>query len=348
MGSLKMSLVVVGTNHKHSSVALREKLSFSKNRIKDALLLLKERDVLNGAVVLSTCNRVEIYASANDSEIAIREIENFISRYHELEKEEISPYLYICTEKQAMKHLLSVTSGLDSLILGETQILTQVKSSFLESEQIGFMDNFLKEIFNCALYFAKSIHRETKISEGKVSVGSVAIDFIREKLGSLQGKNILIVGTGKVTELVFKYLEKEAPNVVFISNRTFQRANELASQIGAKAVRFDYLKQFLNRADIVITATRSPHFIIKRELLDENLKHRILILDLAMPRDVDPQIKEIGNIDLFYLEDLGSVIEKNREKKAQEVEKVTNILEEEAEKLWAKLLGSQQEAVLLH
>lgn len=357
-----MSLIVVGTNHKYSPITLREKLAFSKKRLRDALNLLREREVFKGAVILSTCNRVEIYASVEGpTKEGIREIEGFISRYHEIDRGRLTPYLYIYKGREAMRHLVSVASGLDSLILGETQILGQVKSSFLESESVGFIDEFLKEIFYSAISSAKRIHEETKISEGKISIGSVAIDFIKEKIGVLSGKNILIIGVGKVTELVLKYFspppkadapqaqeaKKERPNVVFISNRTFEKAKELAARIGAKAVKFDALKQFLKKADVVITATASPHFIIRKETLEEDISRRLLIIDLALPRDVEPRAKEIKNVDLFCLEDLDPVIKKNIERKSQEAKKAKGIIDVEVEKIWAEFTELEQEPALL-
>ena len=342
-----MSFITVGTNHKFSHLSLREKLTFSKRRLKDALFLLKEIDVFKAAVIISTCNRVEIYADVEDSERGVREIIDFISRYHEIDKQKLLPQLYIYEGKEAIRHLFTVACGLDSLILGETQILSQARSAFLEAQKADFTNNNLGEIFNSAISFAKRIHVETKISEGKVSVGSVAIDFIKERVGSLADKNILIIGVGKVTDLVLQYLKKEQSNVVFISNRTFEKAKELADGIKAKAVRFDEIQEYLKKADIVITATASPHFVIKKETLEKAINHKLLIIDLALPRDVDPRVKEIENVDLFCLEDLDTVIKNNIERKTQEAEKVGTIIKTEVEKIWAKPTELEQEPVLL-
>ena len=342
-----MSFIVVGTNHKYSPIALREKLFFSKKRLKDGLNFLKEKGILRGSVVLSTCNRVEIYASTEDLETGIRQIEDFICQYHEIDKQKIFPYLYAYENREAMRHLFSVTCGLDSLILGETQILGQVNFSLSEAENAGFVDEFLRQIFSSAVFFAKRIHTQTRLSKGKVSIGSVAIDFIKKKIDTLSGKNILIIGVGKVTELVLQYLKKEEPNVVFISNRTFEKARKLAAQIKAMVVRFDDLKKFLDKADVVITATASPHFIIRKEILKNIIGHKLLIIDLSLPRDVEPGVKEIKNVDLFCLEDLDVVIKKNVERKNQEAEKVRKIRDIEVEKLWAEFTKLEQEPALL-
>ena len=342
-----MSLIVVGTNHKHSSITLREQLYLSKNRIRDVLGLIRERGILKGAVIFSTCNRIEIYGSCEDAKEGVREIKDFISRFYEIDKKNLYSYFYIYEDKLAIRHLFCVACGLDSLVLGETQILSQARSSFSESERVDFTDELLRKIFLSATSFAKTIHQETKISQGKVSVGSVAIDFIKEKLGSLRNKNILIIGVGKVTELVLKYLKKENSNVVFISNRTFEKAKDLACQIDAKAVRFDDLKQFLNKADVVITATASPHAIINKETLKGINSSRLLIVDLALPRDVDPRVKELSGIDLFCLEDLDTIIKKNTQRRIKKSKEIKGIIDIEVEKLWKEFIGLEQDLVLL-
>ncbi len=342
-----MNFIVVGTNHKYSPIGLRESILFRKNRIKNALLFLKERGILEGAVILSTCNRVEIYASVQESKAGIKEIEDFISRYHEIDKHKFSSYLYEYEDREALEHLFSVACGLDSLILGETQILGQVKFAISLSERSSYIDEFLFNIFYSVLFFAKRIHQSNRISEGKVSVGSVAIDFIKEKIGDLTGKNLLIIGVGKVTELVLKYLEKEKPNVVFISNRTFNKARHLANQINAKVVRFNDIKRYFAKADVVISATASPHFVVRKETLSESPNRKILIIDLALPRDVDPIVGEAGNVDLFCLEDLVTVIEKNKEKKAREAIRLKDIIDREAENQWERFTRLGQEAALL-
>lgn len=348
-------LIVVGTNHKYSPLKLRERLSFSQSSLREALLFLSQADVFKGGFILSTCNRVEIYVSTEESERAIAEIEAFFSRYHEIEIGRISPYLYRYIDKQAMRHLFLLVCGLDSLILGEKQILGQVKSAFSEAKALGFVDGFLRDIFYSAVSFAKRIHSQTKIAQGKVSVGSVAIDFIKERTGRLSGKNIIIIGVGKVSELVLRHLKKENPNVIFVTNRTFKKAEELAAQIGATAVRYDRLGEFLSQADILITMTASPHFIIKKEMLGKIMAVRsgisgrkLLIIDLALPRDVEPAAGEIENVVLFTLEDLDTVIKKNMRSKIQEAEKVNKIVDLELDRLWVKLTASEPGLAPLH
>jgi len=341
-----MSIIVVGTNHKYSPIWLREKLVFPKSRIRDALYLLKEYSSIEKAVILSTCNRVEIYASTENLKDAKDKIIGFISRYHEIDKDEISRYLYVYYNEEAIKHLFSVACGLDSLILGETQILTQVRGAYIDSEDAGFLDEALNDIFNKALLFAKTIHKTSRISEGKVSTGSIAVDFIKKRLGNLSSKNILVIGVGKITQLTLKYLIKEQPNVIFVSNRTFEKARALATTVKAIAVRFDRLREFLSKADVIITATKSPHCIIKKETLEGAVKQRILMVDLALPRDVDPKVKELENIELFCLEDLTTAIEENLKTKGHEAKRIGKIIDIEVEEQWQGVISLEPEPAL--
>ena len=344
------SFIVVGTNHLYSPVEIRERIAFTKKERARVIAYLKDSRIFQEAVILSTCNRLEIYAVADEKSAGIKDAENIIARFHGMEEEVLSQHLYRYTGKEALRHLFSVASGLDSLILGETQIVGQVRSAFLESAEIGFANDKLADFFHSALSAAQKVRIETRISEGKVSVGSVALDFIRERTGGLSGKSVLIVGVGKVTELVLKHLKKEMPDVLFVSNRTFEKAKELASQVGGKAVRFDRLNEFIKTADIVITATQSPHFIIKKDMFEQRRagdKRRLLILDLALPRDVDPAVRALSNVELFYFEDLTSVIERNMARKLGEAVKAGEILKGELDKVWEKISESAQEEAVL-
>ena len=341
-----MNLIIVGTNHKTSPIHLREKLSVSGKRLPEALAFLKDTSNLREAAILSTCNRMEIYAIAESRHPGAREIENFISRYHEIDRRKIAPYLYRYENKNAARHLFSVAGGLDSLVLGETEILGQVRSSFLESEKAQMAGATLRRFFYGALSCAQRIQRETGISKGKVSVGSVAVDFLKERLGHLYEKNILIIGSGKISELALRYIKKEKANVVFVANRTFEKARELARATGARAVRFENINHFLSKADVVISATASPHFVIKKEMLEKGLSRQLLILDLALPRDVDPEVEHIENVQVFRPEDLESVIEKNRRARAGEAERAKEIIEKEIEGIWKNVSGSEREIAL--
>lgn len=343
-----MSFVVVGTNHKYSPIEIRERISFSKSRLKPALSWLLESEGLGGAVMLSTCNRIEVYASTSCTEIGVDrlKLKEFLSRYHEIDTIKIDSYLYSYQGLDAIWHLFEVASGLDSQVLGETQILGQVKFAYSQARDVYALDELLDRVFTRAVNIAKRIHIETKISQGNLSIGSVAVNFIKERIGSLSGKNILVIGVGKVSELVVKYIIREQPNVVFVSNRTFEKARELAYKIDGKAIGFDKFEQALRDADIVISATASPHLIIKKEHLI-NIGRSLLIIDLAVPRDVDPKVKDIKGIELYNLDDLGSVIQENLERRESEARIAREIIDIEVAKLWEELLRLEPEPASL-
>lgn len=342
-----MSLIVMGTNHNYSPVEFRERIYFSKKSSRASLDFLKERAILKGAVILSTCNRVEIYTDSDDEDLAIEEIKKMISLYHEIDISKLSSYLYIYKGIDAIRHLFSVACGLDSLILGETQILEQVNSSLIESENACFIDRPLKWIFDSAVSFAGSVRKDNKIFSGDISIGSIVVSFLKERFGGLKGRNILIIGTGKVTELVVRHLGKESPNATFIANRTFEKAKAMASQINARAMRFNELRSFLAKADIIITATRSPYFIIKKEMLEGIAGNKVIILDFALPRDVDPGVRDVEGVELFYLEDLKAAIEKDTAVLACGIEKLKGLIEIEAKKSWKELTELEPDLALL-
>ena len=338
-----MNFIIVGTSYKYSPIEIREKLSFHGNKAFHALLLLKERLILQAGIILSTCNRIEIYLDGNNIESS--EVIDFISKYHKIDAKKISPYIYTYEGKQALKHLLTVACGLDSLVIGETQILGQIKQALLQSEQVGFMNNSMKSIFQYSIQFAKNIHRKTKISEGKVSVGSLAVDFIKEHFECLSTKNILIIGVGKVTNLVLSYLKESNPKTMFIANRNFEKAKVLSDKIGARAIQIEELSTVLGTIDIIITATACPSFILMKDDLAKFAKHNFFIIDLGVPRNVDPKVKEIKNINLFTLEELETVIKRNLEIKKQKAENVKELIDIEVRKIWSTKL--EQEPVLL-
>jgi glutamyl-tRNA reductase len=295
-------LILIGTNHKYSPIEIREKLTFSKKRLKDALLRLINYEGIRGAVILSTCNRVELYATALDIEIGIRSLEKFLTDYHRQELDKIF-YFYTYIGKEAIEHLFNVSCGLDSQIIGESQILEQVRFVYCEAKAAGTTDELLDEVFNKAIETGIKVRNETKISEGDISIGSISVDLIKKHFDTLKDKMILIIGVGKISELVIKYLGKEVVKAVFIANRTYEKALELAGSIDAEVVGFDSLKEKLKEVDVVISATSSPHSILKKEYLLD-FKKPLFIIDLGLPRNIDPEIKHINDVELFNLDDL--------------------------------------------
>ena len=341
-------IVAVGTSYKYAPLAQIERIAFTRSSLADALDYFANRKRLKGCIILSTCNRVEFYVSMNSLEEAVAEIQQFLKTYFHFEYDNRTPYFYAYSEVQAVSHLYAVASGLDSAIIGETQVLGQVKNAFFEAEQRGMVDTDLRCAFHQAFSMAKKIHSSTQISAGKVSIGSVAIEYIKDKIGTLSDKSVLLIGVGKVTELVVKYLQKESPDVVFIANRTFERAQAFACQIGGKALHFDMLDDALIKADIIISATASPHLILRADrvarvlhtLLPHQRHHRYFI-DLAMPRDIDPAIASFDGVSLYGLEQVGSLMQRNLERKKRRAHTARHIIESQVKRLWNESMCSE-------
>ena len=339
--------IVIGTNHKYSPFYLREKLSLNTEKVENLLCTLKSFKNIHGIVVLSTCNRIEFYANVVEDMLAGCQIEKALSAVTKLEQKQFSPYFYRYQGKQALLHLALVANSLDSLVIGETQILGQVKAAFDKAKQKGATDIVVEDFFNEIIAFSRRVRRETKLNEGKVSIASLAIDFLKEKLGVLTGKKIMIIGTGKISELMLNYLEKEKPQVIFVANRTFAKAQLLAQEINARAVKLDNIKELIAAADIVISATASPHFIIRKTTLDKIKDRPLIIIDLALPRDVEPEVAMLENIELFGLEDLNLEVQKNIARRRKEAEKARLIIEERVEVKWKEYTESVLESVRL-
>lgn len=339
-----MSFITVGTNFKHSPIKFRERIAFLKNRINDAVRLLLEDVSLKSAVILSTCNRVEIYATCPDEYRGLNSIHDFLSIYHEINKEKIAPYLYKYVDTDAARHLLRVASGLDSQVLGEEQVLEQVARAYEVAKSFNATDALTEYIFNGALRSAKYVRENINISSANLSIADIALSIIKRETKELKDRKALIIGLGKISEMAANKLSVEGVSTIFVSNRTYEKAKEIALDIGGEAVRFDALKDRLKEADIIISATSSPHVIIKKKDLI-GINKPLLIIDLAVPRDIDPAVSELEGIKLFNLDDLGSI---KGDDIGQKIEKANFIIDREADRLWREFTESELEPAPLH
>lgn len=325
-----MSLVLIGISHKTAPIMVRERFSFTHARLKESLIKLKSIDSALGVIVLSTCNRMEIYAHLANINLGMQRITEFLINTFLVKEELIRRYFYILNDTQAIQHIFQVASGLDSQILGEVQILGQVKSAWDIANDTGVTGELLDNLFSEAVNVGRDVRAFTKISQGNVSVGSIAIKMLEDKFGELQDKSILVIGTGKIGSLVCNYLKEKNVLVIFVSNRTYTKACELALHCGGRAINFHQLKDELNLTDIVISATSSPHIVLPTKILREVMQLRnkpLLIMDLALPRDVDPKAKDIPGISLFTLDDLKSVMEENYAKRQKEAISAEEIIQ---------------------
>lgn len=320
-------MLVLGLNYKQSSIECLEHFSFSKACIASTLAQLKNEPVFRGCIIVSTCNRVELYISSDDNSLAQEKIVSLLSRFGKDNDRFCLSQLYAYRDTQAVFHLCRVLCGLDSMVIGETQIVGQVKQALAVSHSCGMADDYLHERFSKAFSVSREVRRKTSLTAGKISVGSVAIDLIRDKLGSIKGKNILILGVGKISSLVVQYLSSQETNVIFIANRTYEKARALAQRIGAQALRYESFDAVLPAVDIIISATASPHYIIKKDRLANHRAKQLLIVDLAMPRDVDPYVRTLSYVELIDIYALRSVIQRNtsiRHKNAQHALRLLN------------------------
>ena len=349
-----MNFIVVGTNHKVCPIEIREKLSFSRKSLAESLVKFMAHTGIKAGVILSTCNRIELYAHAANTGQGVKSLKKFILDYRGGNLPDIEPYLYTYIGKQAIAHLFQVASGLDSQIIGEEQILEQGASSFRRARLVEATNSLTDMIFEAGLITAKEVKEKTAISLGNINIASIALALIKTKFESLDEKKILIIGLGKISELILGCLKPEKPRAVFISNRNYAKARLIAQDLGAQALKFEHLKENLGDTDIIISTTSSPHVIIRKEDIQKamsyklsTINHKLLIIDLAVPRDVDPQVKEIEGVELYCLDDLGFIIEKNLEKRKEAVPQALGVIEEKVDALWRELTELAPELAIL-
>lgn len=344
-----MNLVVIGLNHKTSPVEIREKLAFSsKDAIKEALRYLINIDGISEVLIFSTCNRVEIYTCSNTlckegdkskEQNYIEEfIKDFLSEFHKIERKDFEQYLYIYRNKGAVEHVFKVASSLDSMIIGEPQITGQVKDSYEIALSEGTTSLILNHLMKRALFTAKRVRNETKISENPVSVSYAAVSLIRKVFDNLSKKTILLVGAGDMAELALRHLIGSGVKNVYITNRTYQRAEELAKEFNGTAIPFENLKEQLIKTDIVICSTAANNYVITKQMVKDIMpsrKHRpLFFIDISVPRNIDPACDEIDSVYLYNIDDLQDVVDSNLFERKKEAEKALKIINEETEKFF--------------
>jgi glutamyl-tRNA reductase len=344
-----MNILLVGISHKKTPLKVRERFSFTKKRLGETLAELKKMDSVLGAVILSTCNRMEVYIHLANMNSGMEKVKKFLFGCCRIKESDLNRHFYILKSEDAVEHIFKVASGLDSQVLGETQVLGQVKAARVIARDIEVISNSLDAVFERAMQAGKIVRTETKISKGNVSLGSAAIRMIEEKFSDLQDKLVLIIGAGKIGTLVSRYLKEKRIKGIFVSNRTYTKACELAEDCGGEAVNFSHLREKLKKVDVVITSTSSPHLILGREIVMEVMKTRerpLLIMDLALPRDVAPEVREIQGVFLYDLDDLKSIVDENYNKRIEEARIADIIIRRELDKFLCRQLELAQEAAL--
>ena len=332
-----MQLALVGLSHKTAPVEIRERLAFSNDALRSALTSLVDRRRVNEALILSTCNRVEVVAESPDDRL----IRDFICEFHQISHDSVSTHLYSYRNVEAIRHVFRVTASLDSMVIGEPQILGQVKEAFRIAMDAGTVGMHLSALMNRAFAVAKKVRSETGISQSAVSVSYAAVELARKIFGDLSGKTVMIIGASKMGELAAKHLRRAGASSVLVTNRTFERAVELAKVFEGAAVPFEHFTDHMTGADIVITSTGAPHFIIGRSLAEQVIHRRknkpIFFIDIAVPRDIDPAVNQIDNAFLYDIDDLQQVIDANLKERFKEAMRAEQIVDDEVEAFCLKM-----------
>ncbi|PKM80982.1 MAG: glutamyl-tRNA reductase [Firmicutes bacterium HGW-Firmicutes-14] len=340
-----MFLVTVGLNHRTAPVEIREKLSFAEDSLPKHLNKLTANNIIRGCVILSTCNRTEVYAAVIDVDKGLTRIREHLAKCCRKDLNELKNYLYTYTLFDVIPHLFRVASGLDSMILGETQVLGQVRTAYQIACENGSTNRVLNTLFQQAITVGKKVRTDTLIDRNAVSISYAAVELARQIFeGDLDGKSILVIGAGKMSELTAKHLVANGVTSVLVSNRSIDKARVLAEQFGGRAVRFDELHDCMVRADIVISATAAAHCIIEKpdmeKVMDRRGGRKIFIIDIAVPRDVDPLAGEVPGVSLYDIDELQYVVDKNLEHRKKESLKAEKIIQAEIDEFW-KWLSTQ-------
>lgn len=340
-----MHTVVVGVNHRTAPVEIREKLSFVEADLPQAMQTLQQQKSILENIIVSTCNRTEIYAVVDQLHTGRYYIKRFLADWFGLPLESFSSHLVIREDDGAAEHLMRVAAGIDSMVLGETQILGQVRDSFLSAQEIGTTGTIFNELFKQAVTFAKRAHTETAIGENAVSVSYAAVELGKKIFGSLQNKHIAILGAGKMGELAIKNLHGSGVGKITVINRTFSKAEQLANQFGGTAKSMQELQCTLLEADILISSTGSENYVIDLELMEFVEKLRkgkpLFLVDIAVPRDLDPRIGDLSNIFLYDIDDLQGIVEANLAERKRAADEIGLMIEREIVlfKEWLATLG---------
>jgi len=332
----EVNLILVGVNHKTTPVEIREKLAFTKGKIEESVHHLFNFPDIIEHTILSTCNRVEIYARANSQDSAIKSIKQFICDFHQLSLVELEDHFYSYSNKEAVEHLFRVSSSLDSMILGEAQILGQVKEAYSLARDLRSTGLVLNQLFEKAFSIAKKVREETGIAERSVSISSAAVELAQKIFDDLENHTVMLVGTGEMAELAAKHLISYGVKTIYVTSRTYERAANLARTLNGSALDFEAFKNELHRADIVITSTSAPNFIIKKEIVEKAIHERknkpIFFIDIAVPRDIEPDVNDLENIYLYDIDDLQVVVSANMKEREKEAENAMNFISQEVTK----------------
>ncbi|EEP59920.1 glutamyl-tRNA reductase [Sulfurihydrogenibium yellowstonense] len=331
-----MVIFSTGFNYKTAPVEIREKLAITENNYGSILEKLNSIEDVYEICVISTCNRVELYGVSNDNVEKVKEeILRILSQYSTVPVSTLKDYLFFYTNKEAIRHIFRVSSSLDSMVIGEPQIVCQFKDSFTKAKEYKAVRHILTRLFDKALNVSKKIRTSTGISRRAVSISYAAVLLAKKIFGDLKDKNVLIIGAGEMAELAAKHLHSLNVKHIFVSNRTFEKAVELADKFSGSAIRFEKIQEFLPEADIIIVSTGAKEPILKKEDVKRAIKSRkdpLFIIDISVPRNVEESVNELEGVYLYNIDDLKQVVNSNLEERKMEAQRAEFIIDEEVEK----------------
>ncbi len=347
-------ILLMGLNHQTAPVALRECLAFSPEETETALEALIHRPCIREALLLSTCNRVEVVVTCDDPARAIADLEGFISDFKHISIDEFRSSLYRYVDNDAVRHLFRVASSLDSMVVGEPQILGQIKAAYGAAIHRRASGVILNRLLHRTFFVAKRIRTETGIGDHAVSISYAAIELARKIFGSLEGRRVLLIGAGEMAELAVEHLIRHRAGEILVANRTFAHGVSLAQRFGGQAIRFEEVEARLATVDIIISSTGAPGFVVVPAQVSAVLRHRrnrpLFFIDIAVPRDIDPRVNRLSNVYVYDIDDLKGVVEENVQDRQQEALKAERIIDEAVLRFsqWRQSLEVVPTIVALH
>ncbi len=332
-----MTLTLVGVNYKTAPIALREQIAISREELPETTRALAAVEGVTECMIVSTCNRVELVAAVEGPDT---DLTGFLHQYFGLDRALLEPHIYKQTDRDAVRHLFRVAASLDSMVVGEPQILGQVKEAFAVARAAGTVSGQLEHLLQSAFAAAKKVRSETEIGSNSVSVASVAVDLAKKIFGSLQGRTVFLVGAGKMSELAARHLVQQGAGAILVSNRTQERAHRMAEQFAGRVIPYEQLYEAASDADIVISSTGAPHPIFRREHGQKFMHRRrnrpMFFIDIAVPRDVDPEMGKLEGIFVYDIDDLQAVAAAHLEERSREASDAETLIAGEVERFHAR------------
>ncbi|HZS47812.1 MAG TPA: glutamyl-tRNA reductase [Blastocatellia bacterium] len=331
-----MSILVVGLSHKTAPVEIRERLAFKEELLSAALNTLVDQEVVHEALIVSTCNRVEMIISANgDTQAGLERTREFLYKYHDLPRSSMDQYLYHHANEHAIKHVFRVAASLDSMVMGEPQILGQVKNAYAKAVETGTVGRSLMKLMQHAFSVAKRVRTETAIASNAVSISYVAVELAKKVFDDLDGKTVMLLGAGEMAELAMRHLKNNGAGRILVANRTNDRAKKLASELGGTAVPFENLYEYLVEADIAIVSTGAPDYVLTAagvaKTIDARRHRPLFLIDIAVPRNIDPDVSKLDSVFSFDIDDLEAAVEANIRERQQEAIEAETLIQREVD-----------------